>query len=46
VLAEWILSGSSRIPVDKLELTRFLPLHSNPHYLYLRVPEIACKFLF
>lgn len=45
LLAEWILGGSSSIPVDKLELTRFLPLHSNPHYLYLRVPEIAFNTL-
>ncbi|KAF7638131.1 hypothetical protein Mgra_00002359 [Meloidogyne graminicola] len=45
ILAEWIMSGSSSVPLDKLELTRFLPLHSNPHYLYLRVPEVAFNTL-
>lgn len=43
VLAEWILAGQppSSMIVDKMDLTRFLSLHSNPQYLFQRVPEVA-----
>ena len=45
VLAEWIMGGQpppgSSMNVDKLDVSRFLPLHSNPQYLFQRVPEVA-----
>uniref|UniRef100_A0A914I8S8 Uncharacterized protein n=1 Tax=Globodera rostochiensis TaxID=31243 RepID=A0A914I8S8_GLORO len=45
VLAEWVLEGrapsKTSAVVDKLDVTRFLPLHANPQYLFQRVPEVA-----
>ncbi|KAI1717819.1 aminomethyltransferase folate-binding domain-containing protein [Ditylenchus destructor] len=40
-LAEWILMGQPNINVGKYDVTRFLPLHTTPQYLYERVPETA-----
>ncbi|TKR92832.1 hypothetical protein L596_007404 [Steinernema carpocapsae] len=40
VLADWIV-GKLDVDVAKIDVTRFLDLHTNPQYLIERVPEIA-----
>lgn len=43
ILAEWITTS---LPgeVAKIDVARFLDLHSNPQYLQERAPEIGSKF--
>ncbi|KAL3079854.1 hypothetical protein niasHS_014136 [Heterodera schachtii] len=45
LLAQWVLEGrppvTTQAVVDKLDVSRFLPLHANPQYLFQRVPEVA-----
>lgn len=40
LLADWICDTLT-IGVQKVDVARFLDLHSNPQYLMGRVPEIA-----
>jgi hypothetical protein len=44
VLAQWITDGVTSLTkrdISKFDLTRFTIQHTNPQYLYQRVPEIA-----
>lgn len=41
ILANWICGHSMPISLSKLDVARFLPMHSNPEFLFQRVPEIA-----
>jgi 4-methylaminobutanoate oxidase (formaldehyde-forming) len=41
IMADWIIEGKPKVSVARIDVSRFLPLHSNPEYLYQRVPEIA-----
>lgn len=43
LLADWIVDGIPSQDVSKIDVARFLNVHSNKQYLARRVPEIAGK---
>uniref|UniRef100_A0AC34FMU9 Pyruvate dehydrogenase phosphatase regulatory subunit, mitochondrial n=1 Tax=Panagrolaimus sp. ES5 TaxID=591445 RepID=A0AC34FMU9_9BILA len=41
ILSDIIVDGFTNADISKVDVTRFLSLHSNPQYLLERVPEVA-----
>ena len=44
-LADVVCNSMPKVDLSRMEVTRFLPLHSGPQYLMERVPEVAGLFL-
>lgn len=43
-LADVICNKVPKVDMSRMEVTRFIPLHSSPQYLLERVPEVAGVF--